>query len=179
MVMEKAGFIDRLGRQNVCPHIDAALARARQDPGLFGRRVVVFEETGGYAPLGLAEVLAGAGADVHVVTPGPTVGAEAAAELELPHVMPRLRELGVELTVWHGIDAIDGRRVVLDDVWGGESSVVDEVDAIVLALQRTPSNDLFAGLHAAGRDARLVGDARAPRTTLAVIHEAEELARRL
>lgn len=159
--------------------LGAALARARQDPGLFGRRVVVFEETGGYAPLGLAEVLAGAGADVHVVTPGPTVGAEAAAELELPHVMPRLRELGVELTVWHGIDAIDGRRVVLDDVWGGEPSVVDEVDAIVLALQRTPSNDLFAGLHAAGRDARLVGDARAPRTTLAVIHEAEELARRL
>ena len=70
---------------------------------------------------------------VHVVTPGPTMGAEAAAELELPHVMPRLRELGVELTVWHGVDAIDGRRVVLDDVWGGEPSVVDEVDAIVLA----------------------------------------------
>lgn len=30
MVMEKAGFIDRLGRENVCPHIDAALARARE-----------------------------------------------------------------------------------------------------------------------------------------------------
>ena len=34
MVMEKAGFIDRLGRENVCPHIDAALARARQILGL-------------------------------------------------------------------------------------------------------------------------------------------------
>src|SRR6266853_476171 len=29
LVMERAGFIDRLGRDNVCPHIDAALARAR------------------------------------------------------------------------------------------------------------------------------------------------------
>jgi SulP family sulfate permease len=29
MVMEKAGFIDRIGRENVCPHIDAALSRAR------------------------------------------------------------------------------------------------------------------------------------------------------
>jgi SulP family sulfate permease len=29
-VMEKAGFIDRLGRENVCPHIDASLARARE-----------------------------------------------------------------------------------------------------------------------------------------------------
>jgi SulP family sulfate permease len=34
MVMEKAGFIDRLGQENVCPHIDAALARAREILGL-------------------------------------------------------------------------------------------------------------------------------------------------
>jgi SulP family sulfate permease len=34
MVMEKAGFIDRLGRENVCPHVDAALARAREILGL-------------------------------------------------------------------------------------------------------------------------------------------------
>ena len=29
-VMEKAGFVDRIGRENVCPHIDAALALARE-----------------------------------------------------------------------------------------------------------------------------------------------------
>jgi SulP family sulfate permease len=34
MVMEKAGFLDRLGRENVCPHVDAALDRARQILGL-------------------------------------------------------------------------------------------------------------------------------------------------
>jgi SulP family sulfate permease len=34
MVIEKAGFIERLGRENVCPHIDAALARAREILGL-------------------------------------------------------------------------------------------------------------------------------------------------
>jgi len=34
MTMEKAGFLDKLGRENVCPHIDAALARARQILGL-------------------------------------------------------------------------------------------------------------------------------------------------
>jgi len=34
MVMEKAGFLDRLGRENICPHIDAALARAREILGL-------------------------------------------------------------------------------------------------------------------------------------------------
>jgi SulP family sulfate permease len=33
-VMENAGFIDRLGRENVCPHVAAALARAREILGL-------------------------------------------------------------------------------------------------------------------------------------------------
>jgi sulfate permease, SulP family len=34
LVMEKAGFLDRIGRENVCPHIDAALARSREILGL-------------------------------------------------------------------------------------------------------------------------------------------------
>lgn len=34
LVMDKAGFLDRIGRQNVCAHIDAALARARDLLGL-------------------------------------------------------------------------------------------------------------------------------------------------
>ena len=34
MVMEKAGFIEQIGPENVCPHIDAALARSRQILGL-------------------------------------------------------------------------------------------------------------------------------------------------
>jgi len=33
-VMENSGFIDRLGRENVCPHIAAALARSREILGL-------------------------------------------------------------------------------------------------------------------------------------------------
>lgn len=34
MMMEQAGFIDQLGRDNVCPHIEAALERAREILGL-------------------------------------------------------------------------------------------------------------------------------------------------
>ena len=34
LVMENAGFIDRVGRENVCPHITASLARAREILGL-------------------------------------------------------------------------------------------------------------------------------------------------
>ena len=159
--------------------LGGALALARRDPRSFGQRVVILDETGSYAPLGLAEVLATAGVRIHVVTPGPTIGAEATAELELPHVMPRLRRLGVELTIWHDIGSIEGRRVVLDDVWGGAASVIEEVDAIVLATRRVPRDTLSEGLRSEGKTVRLVGDARSPRTTLAVMHEAEDLARAL
>jgi SulP family sulfate permease len=34
LVMEKAGFLDRIGRENVCPHVEAALARAHELLGL-------------------------------------------------------------------------------------------------------------------------------------------------
>jgi SulP family sulfate permease len=34
LVMDKAGFIDQIGRENVCPHVDAALDRAREILGL-------------------------------------------------------------------------------------------------------------------------------------------------
>jgi SulP family sulfate permease len=34
LVMENTGFLDRIGRENVCPHVDAALARAREILGL-------------------------------------------------------------------------------------------------------------------------------------------------
>jgi 2,4-dienoyl-CoA reductase-like NADH-dependent reductase (Old Yellow Enzyme family)/thioredoxin reductase len=156
-----------------------ALERARSDPHSLGQRVVIVDETGSYAPLGLAEVLAGVGTHVHLVTPTPAVGADAAAELELPHVMPRLRRLGVELIAWHDIESVEGRRVVAADVWGGRLSPIEEVDAIVLARERAPRDALFDELRAAGRETRLVGDARSPRTTVAVIHEAEALARAL
>lgn len=33
-VMEKAGFLDRLGRENICAHVDDALARSREILGL-------------------------------------------------------------------------------------------------------------------------------------------------
>jgi len=33
-VMDNSGFLDRIGRENVCAHIDASLERARQILGL-------------------------------------------------------------------------------------------------------------------------------------------------
>ncbi|MGC3957812.1 MAG: sodium-independent anion transporter [Verrucomicrobiota bacterium] len=34
LAMDKVGFLDRIGRENICPNIDAALVRAREILGL-------------------------------------------------------------------------------------------------------------------------------------------------
>lgn len=155
-----------------------ALARTRDDASSLGRRVVIADETGTYASLGLAEALALAGAEVHFVSAAGSIGnAQLASELELQHILPRLRTLGVTLTVNHDIDRIEGGRVLIHDSLGGEGWPLEDVDTVVLALQRAPRLALHRALQGSLPDVRLVGDARAPRTTEAVIYEAEMLAR--
>ena len=160
--------------------LGTALARAREDSSSLGRRVVIADETGAYAALGLAEALALAGAEVHFISAAGSIGSpQLASELELQHVLPRLRKLGVSLTVSHDIERIEGRRVAIHDSLGGEGWELDDVDTVVLGLQRAPRLELYRELETALPRVHLVGDARSPRTTEAVIHEAELLARSL
>jgi len=143
--------------------LGTALGRCREDPHALGRRVLIVEEAGIYAPLGLAEALAEAGVEVELATPAPWVGRHAAEQLELPHVLPRLRRLGVRITPDFDVGSIDSRTV----------------DTVVLAMERLPRDELLSPLAAALPDVRAIGDARAPRATIAVIYEAEEVARAL
>ncbi len=159
--------------------LGTALSRCRDNLHALGRRVLVADEAGTYAPLGLAEALAGAGVEVELATPAASVGWQAAEQLELPHVLPRLGRLGVRTTVGHDVGSIDGRTVVLRDVWAGRERRVDGVDTVVLAFERSPRDDLLGPLRALLPDVRAIGDAHAPRPTIAVIHEAEEVARTL
>ncbi len=143
--------------------LGVALDRCRDDAGALGRSVLIVDEAGTYAPLGLAEALAQAGVEVELATPAASVGFRAAEQLEVPHVLPRLRRLGVRLTPSFDVTSIGSRSV----------------DTVVLAMGREPRDELLAPLSAVLPDVRAIGDARAPRATIAVIYEAEEVARAL
>ena len=139
-----------------------ALARARHDVRSLGRRVVIADETGAYPALGLADALAAAGAEVHFVSASGSIGnPQLASELELQHLLPRLRRSGVTLTVLHDIDRIEGSRVVVNDSLGGEGWELDDVDTVVLAQRRVPR---VASLPRAGVE----GAARPPRRRCAL-----------
>lgn len=159
--------------------LGSALRAVRSDLHGLGRRVLIIDESGDYAPLGLAEALASADVRVTIVTPAPSIGAAAAALLETAHVLPRLRALDVALTVEHDIASVCGSSVELADVWGGTPIRLEGIDAVVLAMGRIPRDELFHELRGRAADVRRIGDALTPRSTAAVIHEAEAIARAL
>jgi 2,4-dienoyl-CoA reductase-like NADH-dependent reductase (Old Yellow Enzyme family) len=157
--------------------LGTALRATQMNARSLGQRVVIVDETGEYAPLGLAEALAVIGVSVQLVTPHRSIGSLAAERLETPHVLPRLRRLGVSFTVAHDVAAIRGATVELVDIAGGMPRVLHDIDSVVLAMRRLPRDDLYLALDRAAREVRRIGDALAPRTTAAVIHEAEAVAR--
>jgi 2,4-dienoyl-CoA reductase-like NADH-dependent reductase (Old Yellow Enzyme family) len=158
--------------------LDAALELVADDPSGLGRSVLIADDSGAYAPLGLAEALAAAGTEVRFVTARHEVGTEPSFHLELPHLMPRLTALGVETEVDRTVRRVGADGVEIADHWGGAPQLHAGVETVVFALRRRPQVELaeaLAGL-AAAPELTTIGDALAPRPTAAAIEEAERVA---
>jgi pyruvate/2-oxoglutarate dehydrogenase complex dihydrolipoamide dehydrogenase (E3) component len=145
----------------------------------FGRRAVIYDSSGTYAPLGLADALSFRGVAVTLITPDERLSQTAFEELDLQHVMPRLAARGVQRIIGHTVAALGPACVVLSEVWGGAQQRIDNVDSVVFACLRQPRTSVFEALRARHPYVDRVGDALSPRSTAAVIHEAEALARRV
>lgn len=156
--------------------LDAAIEVARVDPSRLGASVLVADDTGAYAPLGLAEGLATAGATVRFLTARDEIGSEPAFHLELPHLLPRLRALEVDLATGRAVTAVDADGVEVADLWGGPAERLADVDTVVFALRQRSRDGLVAALADAGPEVLTIGDALAPRPTAAAIEEAERVA---
>jgi 2,4-dienoyl-CoA reductase-like NADH-dependent reductase (Old Yellow Enzyme family) len=155
-----------------------AIRRTEDDPNALGERVLLLDGTGDYLPLGLADRLSSAGVDVELVSPRLYVGEYAVASLDAGFVFPRLVAAGVRFTPQHFVEAIDGGRVELADVWGGPARTV-HVDAVVLSLQRAPNDSLAHELEERVAHVVRIGDALAPRRTADAIYEGEKVGREL
>jgi 2,4-dienoyl-CoA reductase-like NADH-dependent reductase (Old Yellow Enzyme family) len=158
--------------------VAAATRKALLDAGSLGGNVLILDETDGYLPLGLAEVLANAGVRVEVVTPHLFVGEDTLKTLEMAHLFPRLRAVGVRLSAQQFVESIDGRRVEIYDIWGGERRTI-EMDTVVLAMMRSPNDELFSQLRGIFKEVHRIGDVVAPRKLEAVIYEGEKLGREI
>ena len=174
--------------------VGAAVERALAEPGSLGERILIYDETGMYLPLGLADLLAAAGARVDVVTPDLYVGATVVATSEQPFLFPRLAAAGVTMTAQCGLEEIgpDGQATLVH-AYGGRSER-RAYSTVVLAQYRTAVEGLWAELGAgaaaagapAGRapagpvlELHRIGDCLAPRRTAVAIYEGERMGRDL
>ncbi|SHN48141.1 mycofactocin system FadH/OYE family oxidoreductase 1 [Cryptosporangium aurantiacum] len=130
--------------------------------------VVVDDPIGGPVAVGLAERLADAGRDVHVVTPDPVLGARTP---ELAEVNFRLEALGVRRELRTRIVGVTPGAAVLEHVWTGDRRTV-ACAAVVDCGHRLP-DETFAQVRA-----ERAGDCVAPRTALEAILEGRRAALR-
>jgi 2,4-dienoyl-CoA reductase-like NADH-dependent reductase (Old Yellow Enzyme family)/NADPH-dependent 2,4-dienoyl-CoA reductase/sulfur reductase-like enzyme len=139
--------------------------------------VLILDCEGLHAGVGVAEVLAAAGAGIEFVTPGfAPVSARLQGPQHTPFVMQRLRAARVTFTPTSYIRRIEPRRVVLFDIYSGEEAE-RPVDAVVLATGRIPVCDLAGEL--AGKVGQLftIGDALGARMVAAAVFEGQKFAR--
>jgi len=138
-----------------------------------GRRVVLFDDDHYYLGGVLAELLARAGYEVHLVTPAAQVSAWTVNTLEVLRVQRRVLEAGVRVHTARAVTAVGSDHVVTVCAYtGAERDLAAE--SVVLVTARLPRDELLGeltGALAAGRlrSVRGIGDAWAPGTIAAAV----------
>ncbi|MGV1049382.1 MAG: FAD-dependent oxidoreductase [Solirubrobacterales bacterium] len=155
--------------------IAAAAERALADAGSLGGRVLILDESGGYLPLGVADVLSAAGVEVTIATRHGGVGTQVAMALDQRGIFKRLAAQAVEMRPARLATAVDGDRVAVTELWSGREESIDGVDTVVLSLTREPHDELQREIVDRVADVRPIGDAFVPRRMAAVIAEGQSV----
>lgn len=148
----------------VFDHVDALRAALEPEASLddrIGRRVVILDAVGHIEAIGLAELLAGQGRHVNLVTPLPS---PIALDFETSAVaLPRAVRAGA---IWRPntvIGNIGLHDVLLMDVLSGATETLDGVDSVVIRTHGIAVDDLFHELRSRVDTVIRVGDALAVR----------------
>ncbi len=129
-------------------------------------RVAIYDDDHYYMGGALAELLAGEGCQVTMVTPAPLVSYWTQNTLEQERIQARLVSLGIKLYTQHTLEAIEPEAVTLSS---SVSNAPLELpcEAVVLVTDRLPNDGLYQALKPRLADGKLdslrvIGDAEAP-----------------
>ena len=144
-------------------------AEVLDDPGaLPAGPVVIWDPIGGPVGVGVAERLAAAGRDVHLVTPDYIVGNELARSGDLAPANARLAQAGVTMHKRSVLTSVRDGTAVLEDRFTASTRAVPAA-VVVDAGHRLPDEALWHDVRGAiGTRPSRAGDCVAPRT----VHEA-------
>ncbi|MFC6585101.1 NAD-binding protein [Sulfitobacter aestuariivivens] len=175
---------DGVGREN--PRgipVDAKAQVLTPDDVLTGNRpkgpVVIFDDDHFYMGGLLAELLAGDGIDVTLVTPAARVSEWTENTLEQHRIQARLMQLGVRLILSHNLTSIDPNIATVRCGYSGKTTTLN-ARSVLLVTMRTPHEDLFHDLILSdGVRATRIGDCLAPGTIAAAVYSGHRCAREL
>ena len=165
------------GADDALPHVltpEQVLIEGKRPPG---PRVVVYDGDGYFAAAGLAELLAGEGHEVELVTGYDTVAPFAAETLEDVLTRSRLHEAGVAMRSGTTLTGIEPGRVDGEDEFGEPFAIA--ADAVVLVTQRISRDRLYNELDGTLPRVYRVGDCVAPRILAEVVFDGHRLAREI
>ena len=135
-----------------------------------GPRVVVLDEAGNWRGCGTAWHLAEAGHEVMLVTPAAMVAGELARSATDMPLRQALAAKGVAFVTEHALTRWTGKAAEVVNLLTGARREI-EADGLVLATGNRADPALWKELAAMGIEARLIGDANAPRNAAAAIYE--------
>ncbi|MDO8362127.1 MAG: FAD-dependent oxidoreductase, partial [Actinomycetota bacterium] len=134
--------------------------------------VVVVDEIGFHHATSVAELLAGRGCRVEIVTPGMVVGQDLGITLDMENWWMRAHAKGiVQSTDLVPMGYADGELTLLHHPTGANQT--RRPDWVVLAVPPTPVEWLYRDLKAAGVSVQRVGDCVAPRRAHAAVVDGE------
>lgn len=140
-------------------------------------KVFLFDSEGYHTGTGIAEMLAGEGAEVQFVTAGYSpVSARLTDNWEERYVVQRLKTSGVRLRPTTWLRAIGEDAVTLYDIHTEEESR-EAADAVILSTMREPLDALARELEGKVPQLFTIGDALAARMLAAATYEGQKFAR--
>ncbi len=151
-----------------------------------GPRVLVYDDDHYYLGGVLAELLAGEGYQVELVTPAAHVSAWTANTLELVKIRRRVMSAGVVVRPNRAVVRLTEGGAVTGCVFTGEQEA-GQADAVVLVTARLPAAELYDELHARAAEwvdagiasVTAIGDAWAPATIAAAVWSGRRYAEEL
>ncbi|KAA0085231.1 FAD-binding protein [Mycolicibacterium sp. P9-64] len=151
-----------------------------------GQRVVVFDDDHYYMGGVLAELLAGEGLDVTLITPAAHVSQWTTNTLEVARIRKRIIRAGIDVRTNSAVTAVTADGVRTACVYTGDEGSVS-ADSVVMVTARLPIDGLYQellGRNTEWADAdllsvRAIGDAWAPATIAAAVWSGHRYAEEL
>jgi len=157
----------------------SALAKFLDDTTALGHRVAIVDETGTYMPLGLSEMLRGAGVEAFFITSRGTPTGMKMNHNDTPYLMPRLRAAGVNFVTNSRIDSIEKGSLCLANNYMSTKEELPNIDSVVVFVPKVPSDALYRQIEGTYPETFVIGDALSPRMVREAVYEGEKTARML